>query len=160
MDTAKERVSEAISPQGVTHTPVHSDKLPDKTGEWDWHEIVARLQLKGMAGQLANHCLLEKHKAGMICLTLDRQGEQLRTQSTENELLLALQKVLNETLKLTITTAAIAAIDLETPDKRQARVASERQLTAEDQIINDPFVQALQVELGAEIIPASIKIKK
>ncbi len=144
-------------PQSENPAPPISDEPTNKTGEWDWHEITARLQLKGMVAQLANHCLLEKHDNGTVYLTLDQEGEQLRSDSAESDLQQALQQVFGGTVKLKITAAEVTA---ETPDKRQSRLNNERQHEAEQKMMNDPFVKELQAELDAVVVQGSIKIKK
>ncbi|MEE9304408.1 MAG: DNA polymerase III subunit gamma/tau [Thiotrichaceae bacterium] len=152
-EIAPELMSENPAPQATI-----SDESADKSGEWDWHEITARLQLKGMVAQLANHCLLEKYdnETKTVYLTLDQQGEQLRSNSTEADLQLALAQMFDSTVKLKITAAEIST---ETPDKRQTRLSNERQQEAVQKIMDDPFIKEMQVELGAEIVPGSIKIK-
>ncbi len=141
----------------VSIDTVKDDVRDHKTAEWDWHEIVASLQLKGMPAQLANHCLLHKFEAGTVYLTLDQEGEQLNSNSAEEALRIALEGVFAQPVKLKITTAEV---QVETPEKRQARQANEQQQAAERHIAADPFVQALQAELDAQIIPGSIKARQ
>jgi DNA polymerase III subunit gamma/tau len=45
----------------------------------------------------------------------------------------------------------------DSPAKRNAVAAEKRQRAAEDIILNDPFVQAMQRDFGAKIVPGSIK---
>ncbi len=133
------------------------DETAHKSGEWDWHEITATLQLKAMVAQLANHCLLEKYEGGTVHLLLDQEGEQLRSDTTESDLQQALAKYFNHPVTLKITATKVTT---ETPDKRHTRLSNERQQQAEQKIIDDPFVKELQAELDAEIVRGSIKIKK
>ncbi|HEC05156.1 MAG TPA: DNA polymerase III subunit gamma/tau, partial [Thiothrix sp.] len=127
-------------------TQVIPDETAHKSGEWDWHEVTATLQLKGMVAQLANHCLLEKYEDGTVHLLLDQEGEQLRTDTTESDLQQALAKFFNHPVTLKITATKVTT---ETPDKRHTRLSNERQQQAEQKILNDPFVKELQAELGA-----------
>ena len=45
----------------------------------------------------------------------------------------------------------------DSPAKRNAAVAAERQLAAEATILNDPYVQGLMRDYGARIVPGSIQ---
>jgi DNA polymerase-3 subunit gamma/tau len=45
----------------------------------------------------------------------------------------------------------------DSPARRMAAIAEERQLAAEKLIHEDPFVQAMMREFGAKIVPGSIK---
>ncbi len=165
-------IAESVMPDSVTPVEVVAsteaktkssaiqaipDEVAQKSGEWDWHEVTATLQLKGMVAQLANHCLLEKYEDGTVHLLLDQEGEQLRTDTTESDLQQALAKFFNHPVTLKITATKVTT---ETPDRRHTRLSNERQQQAEQKIIDDPFVKELQAELDAEIVRGSIKIKK
>jgi DNA polymerase-3 subunit gamma/tau len=45
----------------------------------------------------------------------------------------------------------------DSPAKRNAAAAAERQAGAEAIILNDPYVQSLMRDYGAKIVPGSIK---
>lgn len=140
------------------HIPQTSSLSPEASEEVDWHDLSARLELKGRAAQLANHCLLQGYEKNTMTLLLDQHGEQLRSDSAEKDLLQRLREVLdNADLNLTIK---VAEVKEETPEMRLSRLANERQQAAEEEIRNDPFVQQLQRDLDAQIIPGSIKIKE
>jgi len=74
------------------------------------------------------------------------------------------QPVSRERLKAALQ-AAGHAVDLsvevgaisDSPARRAAVAARERQDAAEQIIYNDPFVQRMQREFGAKIVPGSIK---
>ena len=46
---------------------------------------------------------------------------------------------------------------IDSPARRNAAVAAERQKVAEDLILGDPFVQAMMRDFGAKIVPGSVK---
>jgi DNA polymerase-3 subunit gamma/tau len=120
----------------------------------DWHARVARLNLGGMARQLANHCTLVAAEPGTVTLRLDPASEQLRTQRTEQAVAQALAEEAGRPVRLTIETGTVAS---ETPAARTARLAEERQVAAERSIASDPHVQALREAFGAEVDPASVR---
>jgi len=45
----------------------------------------------------------------------------------------------------------------DSPARRLAAVAAERQLAAEQLIFDDPFVQTMMKDFGAKIVPGSIR---
>ena len=45
----------------------------------------------------------------------------------------------------------------DSPARRQAQIAREKQAAAEQIILNDPFVQQMVRDFGAKIVPGSIK---
>jgi DNA polymerase-3 subunit gamma/tau len=120
----------------------------------DWHARVARLNLGGMARQLANHCTLVAAEPGAVTLRLDPASEQLRTPRTEQAVAQALAEEAGRPVRLTIETGAVAS---ETPAARAARLSAERQVAAERSIASDPHVQALREAFGAEVDPASVR---
>ena len=46
---------------------------------------------------------------------------------------------------------------IDSPARRNAAAAAERQRVAEDIVMNDPYVQSLVRDYGAKIVPGSIK---
>jgi DNA polymerase-3 subunit gamma/tau len=46
----------------------------------------------------------------------------------------------------------------DSPARRNAAAAAERQLAAEKIIFDDPFVQTMMRDFGAKIVPGSIKL--
>jgi len=45
----------------------------------------------------------------------------------------------------------------DSPARRNAAVAAQRQQAAEEIILNDPFIQEMMRDFGARIVPGSIK---
>jgi len=45
----------------------------------------------------------------------------------------------------------------DSPARRNAAAAAEKQRAAEEIILNDPFVQEMMRDFGAKIVPGSIK---
>ena len=54
-------------------------------------------------------------------------------------------------------TLARAEVSDQTPAQRQTEASHQRQLDAEAAIEEDPLVQSLKQQLGAEIIPGSVR---
>ncbi|HZY16577.1 MAG TPA: DNA polymerase III subunit gamma/tau C-terminal domain-containing protein, partial [Ramlibacter sp.] len=74
-------------------------------------------------------------------------------QPTSRERLRAALHAAGHAVELSVEVGPIT----DSPARRQQQVAAERQQAAEQIILNDPFVQRMQREFGAKIVPGSIK---
>jgi DNA polymerase III subunit gamma/tau len=120
----------------------------------DWAAIVAILNLRGIAQQLAANCALQKRDADAIHLTLDAAHSQLHSKQQEERLQQALQEHFGKPLRLVLQ---VGAPDNETPAQRAAREAAERQQAAQQAIEQDPGVRALQDAFNARIQPDTVR---
>lgn len=120
----------------------------------EWHQILPNLALNGMTAEFARHCLLSAKDTETLSIDLDRPGEHLHSESTEQELKQALQRHYGHELILKIT---LTSISEETPAKRAKRQAEERQQQAELEIANDAFVNHLKTAYNAQIVKHSVK---
>lgn len=125
---------------------------PDKTMEWE--DITSSLGLKAMARELAVHCTLEKRDNQSIHLKLDPAYEQICTTSAKQRLQQALSGFFNETIKLEVK---VGSSDQESPAAKQQRMKEQKQVSAEQAIINDPFVQELAEVFNADLDSAVIR---
>ncbi|MEZ5480084.1 MAG: DNA polymerase III subunit gamma/tau C-terminal domain-containing protein, partial [Thiolinea sp.] len=119
-----------------------------------WHAWLPRLQLTGMAQQLAEHCLLEAETEREVILALDSSGTSLLTRRTEESLQVALGTYLQREVAVKFQGRDQLQ---DTPEQRRIRLDKERQAQAEQAIADDPFVQQLQQQWGAVIIPGSVR---
>jgi len=129
-------------------------RLEGLHGPEDWRHLVADLKLGGLASQLANHCELTEWDGRRLSLTLDPAYVNLRVASTEERLQGALARVLGSETQVRIR---IAPPKHETPAQRQARRHARHRAQAETLLAEDPVVEALRNELGAQWIPDSIE---
>jgi len=119
----------------------------------DWSTIVISLGLKGMAQQLALHCVLHSYEGNMLHLLLDPSHAQVHTKNGEERLRSALEAYYGKPLQLRIQVGESTAT---TPAYQQSRHQAERQQAATDAIHSDPNVQALCDTFNAKIKPDSI----
>jgi DNA polymerase-3 subunit gamma/tau len=119
----------------------------------DWHDLVARLALGGVASELARNCALASWDGSRLVLTLDPASQRLRVAAAEQRLRGSLARALGEGLRLEIR---VSSLEGETPSQRRSRERAARQASAEEAVAADPVVEELRRELGARIIPGTV----
>ena len=137
-----------------TATPMAASTAPPLANREDWHALVARLDLGGVASELAHNCELMAWDGQCLRLTLDQASRRLRVAASEQRLRTALAAVLGDKLRLEIQ---VAHPEGETPSQRRTREARERQRAAEEALAADPVTRALNEQLGARLIPGTVK---
>jgi DNA polymerase-3 subunit gamma/tau len=119
----------------------------------DWHALVGRLGLGGVAAELARNCELDTWDGSRLALTLDPASQRLRVAVAEQRLKEALDNVLGQGVRLEIRVSQPVG---ETPSQRVAREQAERQAAAEAAVDSDPVVGTMKSELGARVIPGTV----
>ncbi len=137
------------SPSGV-----RDDAAPQLNSTADWHRLVDRLGVGGIASQLAHNCALVGCTDGRLILSLDPAAEQLRSAGTEQRLREALEGVLGGPLKIEIE---VSNPEQETPAQRRVREQAERQRAAVQSMDDDPVVLRLREQLDAHWVPGSVE---
>jgi DNA polymerase-3 subunit gamma/tau len=140
--------SEPTGERGAGHPP------SGLSSHADWLALIGRLELGGIASQIAHHCDLLSWSDGRLVLSLDPTAEHLRSPSAESRLQGALEKALGTRIRLEIQ---VARPRRETLAQRRERETDERQRDAVATMAEDPVARALRDELGADWIPGSIK---
>jgi DNA polymerase-3 subunit gamma/tau len=120
----------------------------------NWHDVVNRLKLGGIARQLAENCQYRDMDGSTVTLTLDPAHEHMLVESSEKNLHRALEEYLNKQVKLKIK---VEQPESETPAQKQARAKAERQREAELAMSDDPIVKAAEEQFGARLIKESVK---
>jgi len=123
------------------------------TSTADWHHLVDRLGVGGMASQLAHHCGFVAWDTGRLCLSLDPTAEQLRSTGTEERLRNALETALGP-LRLEIR---VVRPSEETPAQRREREYEERLLAARATLAADPPARRLRDQFDGQWVPGSIE---
>jgi DNA polymerase-3 subunit gamma/tau len=120
----------------------------------DWLQLVDRLELGGIASQIAHHCDLKGWADGRLLLGLDPAAEHLRSPGAESRLHAALEKTMGTAVKLDIQ---VARPQRETLAQRRERETGERRQAAVSAMEEDPVARAMQDELDASWIAGSIE---
>jgi DNA polymerase-3 subunit gamma/tau len=151
-------VRQAVQNPGPVATPVPGVNAPPvviPTEEGDhWQQCVQQLManeaIQSLTRELALQSQLVARDAGNWLIRVER--ESLNNANSRERLQKALA-TLGEEVTLTVELGRVS----DSPARRAAAAAAERQLAAEAIILNDPYVQQLVQNFGAKIVPGSIK---
>lgn len=119
-----------------------------------WLAILTAMDLQGAPRQLANHCVLLGHQAGLVRLAIDPSVKFVRTSSQEEKLAQALSRYYGETVRLEISTATG---EIETPARAESRANQQELESARQSFETDPAVQGLRERFGATLLPDTVR---
>jgi DNA polymerase-3 subunit gamma/tau len=126
---------------------------PSEEGEF-WHATVQQLTtaevITALVRELALQSQLVARDTDQWVLRVER--ESLNQSGTRERLAAALQAN-GHPVSLVVEIGRVT----DSPARRNAAMAAERQLAAEKIIFDDPFVQTMMRDFGAKIVPGSIK---
>lgn len=123
---------------------------------WDgnWRSLVENhLSKLGLVRALAQNCELVTYDADQMTLCISEAHKHLASTNYLEKLNTALSNHFGRRIKLTIQVGQEA----NTPARQMAVERAELQDQAKDAILSDHFVQGLMQEMGATIVPNSIK---
>jgi DNA polymerase-3 subunit gamma/tau len=121
----------------------------------NWGRIVERLEISGLARQLAANCALIGRQGAVVRLALDARGQSIRSPASEEKLSAALSRLAGESLRVAIevgTTASQAS-----PARERDRQQDESVQAARASLEADPAIQALRRQFGATIFSESVR---
>ena len=136
-------------------TPVPASARYTPTAEGDvWHatvqQMVAAEAITALVRELALQSQLVSRDGGNWLLRVERES---LNQPTARERLRVALEAAGQATQVTVEVGVVS----DSPARRNAAAAAERQRRAEDIVANDPFVQSLMRDYGARIVPGSIK---
>ena len=127
--------------------------IPSNEGEF-WHATVQQLivseAISALVRELALQSQLVARDTDQWLLRVER--ESLNQSGTRDRLTTALVAA-GHGVRLVVEIGRVT----DSPAKRNAAAAAERQLAAEKIIFDNPFVQTMMQDFGAKIVPGSIK---
>ncbi len=118
------------------------------------NRMVAAETIGALARELALQSELRTQADGVWTLRVER--ESLNQAAAREKLQLALQAALQDSGQAPTLVVELGPVG-DSPARRNAAAAQERQRLAEETIQNDPFVQDMMRDWGARIVPGSIK---
>jgi len=123
-----------------------------------WTALVNRMVAAEMVGALVRELALQSELRAQVdgVWTLRVERESLNQTAARDKLQLALQAALVDSGQAPRLVVELGPVT-DSPARRNAAAAQERQRQAEETIHNDPFVQNMVRDWGAKIVPGSIK---
>ena len=144
---------QAGSRSDATVSPGASVLVPTEEGAF-WHRTVQQLAaseaITALVRELALQSQLVARDTDQWILRVER--ESLNQGASRERLAGALQAIGHQ-VALAVEIGRVT----DSPARRNAAAAAERQLAAEKIIFEDPFVQSMMRDFGAKIVPGSIK---
>jgi DNA polymerase-3 subunit gamma/tau len=143
-----------VQPEPLREAPAHAPAVvPTAEGDF-WfdtvQQLVQREAVTALVRELALQAQLVGRDEGHWMLRVER--ESLNQPASRERLRAALQAA-GHPVDLSVEVGPVT----DSPARRNAQAAAERQQAAEQIILADPFVQQMQRDFGAKIVPGSIK---
>ena len=123
----------------------------------NWRNLVEQNLKLGLARALAQNCELVSYDENSLNLRVASAQKHLVSASYQDKLASAINEYFGRKIRLNISVASDVQTEIITPAKQNASEKAVIQSGAEAAIMNDDFVKALMNDLGATIIPNSIK---
>ncbi|MBA3595185.1 MAG: DNA polymerase III subunit gamma/tau [Pseudomonadota bacterium] len=141
-----------------TAPPAAATPPPDSPLGTEWTALVNRMVATEMIAALARELALqsELRSQGEGVWTLRVERESLNQAAAREKLQVALKTALQDSGPAPRVVVELGPVS-DSPSRRNAAAALERQRQAEETIQNDPFVQDMVRDWGAKIVPGSIK---
>ena len=134
-------------------TPVSARYTPTEEGDV-WHttvqQMVAVESITALVRELALQSQLVARDGGHWLLRVERES---LNQPTARERLRSALEAAGHATQISVEVGHV----IDSPARRNAAAAAERQRRAEEIVNSDPFVQSLMRDYGARIVPGSIK---
>ncbi len=134
-------------------TPVSARYTPTEEGDV-WHttvqQLIAAEAITALVRELALQSQLVARDGGHWLLRVERES---LNQPAARERLRAALETAGHATQISVEVGVV----IDSPARRNAAAAAERQRRAEEIVHNDPFVQSLMRDYGARIVPGSIK---
>ncbi len=149
------QISRADAPAQPAANLQASSRMVTSDNQPDWSVILTRLNVQGMAQQLAKHCVLESFSDRQITLCLSQEHKHLQTNRMATEKLqTALADYFAKPMKLNIV---LGKTEAATPAVIEQQNKQFKQQQASDSVAQDSFVREAKAELDAVLIAESIK---
>src|SRR5262245_9299296 len=147
-------VAAAAPPARAATSAAPAESKKKSAGDAAWPELVAQLNLSGMARVLAQHCELLARDAARVELRIARAHQHLLNGPHQERLKAALEQHFGAKLRLAVQVAddvdaSPAAVASRDKQQRQAQAAAE--------IEQDPFVRELMETFDARVVDSTIK---
>jgi DNA polymerase III subunit gamma/tau len=136
---------------------VETDEAQPTAFNGDWRGLIEKNLKLGLARALAQNCEMIAFDENSITLRVAESNKHLAAASYQAKLTEAIDAYFGRKMKLMIEISGEMQAEINTPAKQIATEKANIQSSATEAIMQDSFVQALMNDLGATIIPNSIK---
>jgi DNA polymerase-3 subunit gamma/tau len=126
---------------------------PRIDGLADWEAWIQLAELGGPVGLLAQHAVPKSFEGDVLTLALKPEHMIFCSDALCRQLQDKLGDAVGRKLRVRVVHEAVA----ETPATRAAKARSDEQAAAERALADDPIIQDMQRQFGAQIIPDSIR---
>jgi DNA polymerase III subunit gamma/tau len=146
---------EAATPN-TTNSPVRTEvsDTANSLKPEDWQKIIDEMALAGMVKEFAGHCSLKEHSKNTVHLILTPSQEHLLKTTQKDKLQEAIKTRFGAHVKLVIN---VEKSEMETPAQQRLRQQQEQQQAAEQSILKDPNVLAMEKMFDATVDKGSIR---
>jgi DNA polymerase-3 subunit gamma/tau len=142
-----------VQPEPLREVAAPAPLAPTPEGDF-WQgvvqDLVEREAVTALVRELALQSQLVARDVGHWMLRVERES---LNQPASRERLRAALHATGHAVELSVEVGAVG----DSPARRQQHLAAQKQQAAEQIILNDPFVQKMQRDFGAKIVPGSIK---
>jgi DNA polymerase III subunit gamma/tau len=140
--------------RAVAPPPAAAAESKKNRGDAAWPELVAQLNLSGLARVLAQHCELMARDAARVELRIARAHQHLLNGPHQERLKAALEQHFGAKLRLAVQVSDDAGAS---PAALADRDRQQRQAQAAAEIEQDPFVRELVETFDARVVDSTIK---
>lgn len=121
----------------------------------NWWQLVDVLNIAGVSKSIALSCVVDEvREPHSVTLILDETQATLYNEQHKGRIENSLREYFSDAVTLQIN---LAAVKTETPAQRKLRIAAEQLEQAKVLIAEDPFIKALEAQMGAQLLPDSIR---
>ena len=119
-----------------------------------WHEVVEQLEVKGLARELAMHCVFDSYSKDLVKLFINESDQHLVSDSRKEAIKTAIEKHIGSDCRVDIE---IANVSEESPAQRRQRIEEERLAATKESMLASEGVNDLMNEFGASLRESSIQ---
>src|SRR5450432_3745487 len=142
-----------VAPRASVASPSVASTVP-VAFDGDWAALVERLRLTGMAGMAARHAEFGSFQNNHLELVVPETHRVYAEKPYQDKLKADLAAQFGPGFRLTVRVGATAGASVAAAKSREM---AEKQASAAEAIEDDPFVRELVRDLGAEVVPSSIR---
>jgi DNA polymerase-3 subunit gamma/tau len=128
-------------------TRVPTDADPEPAASTNWNDLVAELDLGGVARMIAEHSILVDDRDAVYRLMLDHAHDTLLSDAP----VAAIERALADKGRPGRVQVEVGPVTRETPAQRFQRLRAERQQAAEETLATDSTVRTLLSEFGGRL---------